>query len=227
MNPYSNGFFIYPQEPATHFFPRNWHPYHTVPTMYFSNQLPNPCISEAEFDFISMNRLLWMEHINWTRLTITSIVFNLPNLPSVQARLLKNAPDLGNSIRPYYGDQIADRYTELMMEHLVLAAELVTAAVNGDTKKAAEKEKEWYRNADNIALFLSSINPYLGIEEVRKMFYEHLALTKLEAVYMIQKNYPKDIEMFDKIQAEALAMSDMIAKAIVIQFPYKFQKNGG
>lgn len=225
MNPYSNGFFIYSQEPATHFSSRNWHPYHTAPAMCFSNQLPSyyktPCISKAEFDFISMNRLLWIEHVNWTRMTITSIVFDLPNLPSVQERLLRNATDLGNSIRPYYGDKIADRYAELMKEHLVLAAELVTAAVNGDTKKA--EEKEWYRNADDIVLLLSTINPYLGIEEFRNMFYTHLALTKLEAVNMIQKNYPADIEVFDKIQAEALAMSDMISKAIVMQFPYKFQ----
>ena len=44
----------------------------------------------------------------------------------------------------------------------MLAAELVTAAVKGDTKTAMEKEKQWYRNADDIAVFLSSINPYLG-----------------------------------------------------------------
>ena len=95
-------------------------------------------------------------------MTITSIVFNLPDLPSVQARLLQNATDLGNCIRPFYGDQLADRYAELIKEHLVLAAELVTAAVKGDSKKADEKEKEWYRNADDIAIFLSSINPLLN-----------------------------------------------------------------
>ena len=104
----------------------------------------------------------------------------------------------------------------------MLAAELVTAAAKGDTKKAAEAEKQWYRNADEIADFLSSINPYLNKEEVRKMFYTHLALTKQEAVYMLQKNYKADIEVFDKIEAEALEMSDMIAGGIVKQFPGMF-----
>ena len=37
---------------------------------------------------------------------------------------------------------------------------------------------------------------------------------------MLQKNYKADIEVFDKIEAEALEMSDMIAGAIVKQFPY-------
>lgn len=155
-------------------------------------------------------------------MTITSIVFNLPDLPQVQARLLQNATDLGNCLRPFYGDQLADRYTALIKEHLVIAAELVTAAVKGDTKTAEQKEKDWYRNADDISLFLSSINPYLSIVELQKMFYTHLALTKREAVTMIQKNYEEDIRVFDQIEAQVLEMSDMIADAIVMQFPNMF-----
>ncbi|WP_212391950.1 hypothetical protein [Sporosarcina beigongshangi] len=199
---------------------------YTAPVRYILNNAADPhgkCyISKAEVDFISMNRLLWMEHVNWTRMTIISIVFGLPDLQFVQERLLRNATDLGNCLRPFYGDQIADRYTVLIKEHLLLAAQLVTAAAKGEEQKAAEAERQWYRNADDIAEFLSDINPYLGIEEVRQMFYMHLALTKQEAVYMIQKNYQADVEVFDKIEAQALEMSDMIANAIVKQFPGMF-----
>ena len=199
---------------------------YTAPIRHFLNQQPSAndyrCISKAESDFMAMNRLLWMEHVNWTRMTIISIVFGLPDLPFVQERLLRNATDLGNCLWPFYGDQIADRYAELIKEHLVIAAELVTAAVKGETTVAEAKEKEWYRNADDISVFLSSINPCLSKEDVQKMFYSHLALTKNEAVTMIQKNYLQDIEIFDEIEAEAMAMSDMIASAIVRQFYYRF-----
>jgi hypothetical protein len=180
------------------------------------------CISKAEADFMAMNRLLWMEHVNWTRMTIISIVFGLPDLPFVQERLLRNATDLGNCLRPFYGDQIADRYTELIKEHLIIAAQLVTAAAKGDAATAEAKEKEWYRNANDIIIFLNRINPYLSVEDLQKMFYTHLALTKKEAVTMIQKNYQADVQIFDVIEAEALAMSDMIASAIVLQFCYLF-----
>ncbi|MFJ5791513.1 hypothetical protein ACIP9G_15735 [Lysinibacillus sp. NPDC093197] len=180
------------------------------------------CISKAESDYLAMNRLLWMEHVNWTRMTIISIVFGLPDLPFVQTRLLRNATDLGNCLRPFYGDQIADRYAELIKEHLLIAAQLVTAANKGDATTAAAKEKEWYRNADDIAIFLSTINPYLSKEAVQQMFYSHLALTKKEAVTMIQKDYQEDVQVFDEIEAEVLEMSDMIAMAIVMQFCYRF-----
>lgn len=181
------------------------------------------CISKAESDYVAMNRLLWMEHVNWTRMTIISIVFQLPDLSFVQQRLLQNAADLGNCLRPFYGDKIADHYAQLIQEHLVIAAELVTAAVKGDTNTADAKEKQWYKNADDISSFLSSINPCLTKQALQNMFYTHLELTKNEAVTMIQKNYKEDVKVFDKIEAEALAMSDMIASAIVMQFYYLFR----
>ncbi|MEO4052065.1 hypothetical protein [Solibacillus sp. CAU 1738] len=197
---------------------------YTAPIRYFlsmQSNLPDyRCISKTEADFMAMNRLLWMEHVNWTRMTIMGIVFNLPDLPFVQERLLKNATDLGNCLRPFYGDQIANHYAELIKEHLVIAAELVTAAAKGDNETAQQKEKAWYENADQIVAFLSSINPFINKQELQKMFYSHLSLTKEEAVNMLQKNYEADIEVFDKIEAEAMAMSDMIASAIVKQFFY-------
>ncbi|WP_155591890.1 hypothetical protein [Lysinibacillus cavernae] len=196
---------------------------YTAPIRHFlqSNDYRR-CISKAEADFMAMNRLLWMEHVNWTRMTISSIVFNLPDLPFVQQRLLRNATDLGNCLRPFYGDSIADRYAALIKEHLVLAAQLVTAAAKGDATTAEAKEKEWYRNADDIVLFLHTINPCINREAIQKMFYTHLALTKNEAVTMIQNDYQADVDVFDEIVAEALAMSDMIASAIVMQFCYLF-----
>ncbi|WP_075526440.1 hypothetical protein [Sporosarcina ureilytica] len=222
---YANGFNSH-QERAVNL-SNYWGPSvnYTAPVRYILNT-PDPYgrqfISKAEADYKTMNRLLWEEHVNWTRMTIISIVFKLPDLDEVQARLLRNATDLGNCLRPFYGDQIADKYGELIKEHLVVAAELVTAAVNGDTKTAEEKEKQWYRNADEISVFLSSINPYIHLEEIREMFYMHLALTKHEAVTMIEGNFKEDVAVFDEIEAQALEMADMIADAIIRQFPTMF-----
>lgn len=220
---YINGFFA---SPLSTFYKQPYSQY-TAPLRHFLTQQQTPidqrCISKTEADYLAMNRLLWMEHVNWTRMTIISIVFQLPDLSFVQQRLLQNATDLGNCLRPFYGDQIADHYAKLIQQHLVIAAELVTAAVKSDTNTVDIKEKEWYKNADDIVLFLSKINPYLSKEALQKMFYKHLELTKKEAVTMIQKNYKADVEVFDEIEAEALAMSDMIASAIVMQFFNRFR----
>lgn len=110
----------------------------------------------------------------------------------------------------------------MIKDHLLIAAELVKAALAGNQMKAATIEKKWYDNADDIAEFLNSINPYLTKEKVRKMFYEHLALTKMEVICMITMNFKEDVSVYDRIEAEALEMADAITVSIIKQFPSMF-----
>lgn len=186
------------------------------------NKQKSECINPAAVKLMNDNRSLWEEHVAWTRMAIISLVFNLPDVNFVVARLLKNATDMGEMIRPLYGDAAANRYTELIKEHLTVAADLVKAAIAKDQQAASMAEQKWYANADEIAAFLSSINPYLPESEMREMFYHHLDLTKQEAASMIDKNYKKDIEIYDKIERQAREMADTISEAMVRLYPNNF-----
>ncbi|WP_335511541.1 LysM peptidoglycan-binding domain-containing protein [Bacillus sp. JJ722] len=180
------------------------------------------CMSENEYRLRSEMRSLWEQHVEWTRMAIMSLVFNLPDVNFVLPRLLRNAPDMGNSLRPYYGKRNASKYSDLIKDHLLIAADLVKAAMAGDAQAVERIEKKWYANGDEIVQFLSDLNPKLSKEAFRQMFYEHLALTKAEAVAMITKDYKTGIELYDKIEKEALQMADEISDAIVKQFPRRF-----
>ncbi|WP_410982819.1 acetylglutamate kinase [Bacillus cereus] len=199
--------------------------YYTYDTPYemWDSPIRNYRISKNEMMLQNYMRSLWEQHVAWTRLAIISIIFNLPDLNITIARLLKNAPDMGNSLQPFYGQNAAKKYSDLIKEHLVIAADLVKAAKVGDQNAALTAEKKWYANADEIVEFLSSINPYLSKEEFRKMFYEHLALTKSEAVSILNKDYQSSVQLYDKIEKDALEMADMITDAIIKQFPQVFQ----
>ena len=152
-----------------------------------------------------------------------SIVFNLPDINVTVGRLLQNATHMGLSLEPFYGEDAVKKYSALIKEHLVIAADLVKAAKAGDQNAATAIEKKWYANGDEIVAFLTSINPYIDKEEFRKMFYEHLSLTKAEALAFLNKDYEAGVKLYDKIEKEALEMSDMITNAIVKQFPQVFQ----
>ena len=183
------------------------------------NKRQKKCVTQREVELMRNERSLWEEHVAWTRMAIISLTFNLPDVNFVIARLLKNATDMGEMFRPIYGEAAANTYATLIKEHLLVAADLVKASIAGDTQAANIAERKWYANADKIAVFLNSVNRFLPKEEVRKMFYRHLDLTKQEAVFMIKRDYQKDIDTYDEIEKQAREMADTISDAMIKLYP--------
>jgi hypothetical protein len=181
------------------------------------------CISQAEVQLMNAFRSIWQQHVEWARMTIISIAEKLPDEALVTKRFLRNATDMANLLKPFYGPETASQFEALIKDHFVIAAQLVKAAQTGDTAKAAEIEKKWYANANEMALFLSRINPYWSYQEMQAMWYEHLALTKNEAVFRLKKDYASDIATYDRIEQQALMMADMFTNGIVKQFYWLFQ----
>lgn len=169
-------------------------------------------------------RKLWEDHAMYTRNVILNIIDNLPGTDEAVIRLLQNQVDIGNAIKPIYGSDAGNKLTELLKEHIVIAADLLKAAkANIDTDFKAINTK-WFKNADDIATFLSSANQkYWPLDGMKKMMHDHLDLTTQEAVARLKKDYEADITAFDKARAELMEMSDMLAVGIIKQFPEKFK----
>ena len=183
---------------------------------------PLDCVNKVEAALRSTMRRLWGEHTAWTRATISSLVYALPDANVVVARLLRTATDMGGALRPFYGDEIAKGYGQLLKEHITLAGDLINATLIGNVEKVAVKEKNWFRNGTEIALFLNSINPYISAVEFQEMFDEHLMLIKQGMISMLDKDFKASVDLFDLMEIDVLEMADMISYAIVKQFPYKF-----
>lgn len=175
-------------------------------------------IGLPELELRNTWRVLWEQHVAWTRMTIISDVFGLPDLSFVAGRLLYNAQDMAVVIRRFYGDLAANTFKELMTAHLLIAIDLVNAAKAGDAAAVVEAEKRWYGNADDIAGFLAHLNPYWPQDAVKTMLYHHLALTKKEAEAILAGEYNLSIQLYDRIEQQALEMADAFAEGIIKQF---------
>ncbi|MBL4934556.1 acetylglutamate kinase [Clostridium sp. YIM B02515] len=151
------------------------------------------------------------------------MVFDLPDVNFVTNRLLQNPKDFGNVFRVYYGDRADSRLRDLIRKHLIIAAQLVNAAKAGDNAAAAEIEKKWYANGDEIATFVGSINPYWSAEDWKRMYRTHLGLVKSEAVNLLTKNYSAETSTYDELESQALEIADIMIHGIVKQFPQKFK----
>lgn len=164
-----------------------------------------------------MNRIrqLWGQHVYWTRFFIISTAAELDDLEPVTKRLLQNPKDFAKLLTPIFGMRAAGQFEELFTQHLLIAADLVNAAKNGEADKANLARKRWYKNADEIAKFLSSVNRCWNEENWKCMLYSHLEMTEKEATLRLQGNYTADINVFDDIENEAFKMADYMFCGII------------
>lgn len=183
-----------------------------------------PCLTQSEVKFENEFRRLWIDHVLWTSNYITSATTaGAEDQKQVLARLLKNQEDIGNSIKPYFGEAAGAKLTELLKEHIVIADDIVEAAKSGQGAKVNQLNKEWYRNADDIAAFLSGANPNLKNEDVKKLLYKHLELVTNDLTASLVKDWEARIVSIDEGVSHIIMMADAISDAVVKQFPNKFK----
>jgi hypothetical protein len=169
-------------------------------------------------------RKLWEDHITWTRLVIVSLVNDLPDSSPTVQRLLQNQDDIGDAIKPFYGDAAGEQLSALLRDHILIAAEILQAAKSNDTTALNDAIARWYANADDIAVFLNGANPKnWPLDMMKDMMREHLDLTLQEAVTYLQGDHAASISAYDQIHLQALDMADMLSGGIIQQFPGKFK----
>jgi len=172
---------------------------------------------------LKMNeRKLWIDHVLWTRNFIISDLASLPDKDVVLQRLLKNQDDIGSSIKPYYGEEAGNKLSKLLREHISIAGQVVDAAESNNKADLDKYNKSWYKNADEIAEFLSKANPNLSNSELKDMLHKHLEFVTNQAVARLNKNWKTDIEAYDKGEDHMIMFADMLSEGIIKQFPKKF-----
>lgn len=180
----------------------------------------------SSLEFRNAMRKLWEDHIVYTRLYIISAAANLPDKEANAQRLLQNQTDIGNAIKPFYGDDAGNQLTALLKDHILGAVELLSAAKSGDSAKAEAASKKWYANADEIAIFLNKANPKdFPLDVLKGEMKMHLDETLAEATARLQGKYAEDIQAYDKVHGHILGLADALQSGVMSQFPDKFESS--
>jgi hypothetical protein len=181
-------------------------------------------VSAKAFALHSDMRKLWEDHITWTRLAIISLLGDTPDTQATVGRLLQNQTDLGNAVKPFYGSAAGNQLTELLREHILIAAEVIAAAKAGDQAKLADAQARWEANADEIAAFLNRANPrFWKLRVMKAEMHMHLKLTTDEVVARLQGNWAADVAAYDAVHEHILHMSDLLSDGLIRQFPHRFR----
>ena len=173
-------------------------------------------------------RQLWEDHIVWTRGYIVSAATesgDLADIGPTTDRLLANQSDIGNALKPFYGEAAGEQVTALLRDHILGAATLIAAAKAGDSASIETASAAWYANGDDIATALNGLNPrHWPLAGMKAHMKDHLDLTLTEAVARLEGRHADDIAAYDRIHVQILGMADMLSDGIVAQFPNRFAR---
>ena len=184
----------------------------------------SPALTKKAVALRTDMRKLWEDHITWTRLAIISLESGTPDTEATVSRLLQNQTDIGNAVKPFYGNAAGDELTRQLRSHILIAADVIAAAKGGDSAKLADAQVRWIQNADDIAKVLNSVNPrYWKLPVLKAEMQMHLDLTTEEAVARLKGDWTGDVAAYDKVHQHILHMSDLLANGLIKQFPKRFR----
>jgi hypothetical protein len=172
--------------------------------------------------FRASMRVLWEDHIVWTRMVIIDVIAGTPDTDAALTRLLRNQTDIGNAIKPFYGDAAGDRLTALLRDHILIAGRLLTTAKSGDAAGFTAAKADWYTNGDDIARFLASANSRWPLSDLQEAMKTHLDTTLDEAVARLTGDWSADVAAYDRVHVHILHMADFLSDGIIAQFPSAF-----
>ena len=102
----------------------------------------------TQIAFHDAMRKLWEDHVTWTRLAIVTFATESAGFPATAARLLQNQVDIGDAIKPFYGDAAGAQLTALLHDHITIAVEILQAAKAGDTDAFNGRERPLVRQRE-------------------------------------------------------------------------------
>ena len=161
-------------------------------------------------------RRLWTDFLFWIRYYIISLMFGLQDFHYVASRVLRNATAFAVAFVAIYGETNAGRMGDLLVEHVLLLTSYVTAVRTGrDTEPV---KAQWMENANQLADFLSGLNPYWDKNAWMELLQERFGLEERLILRLQQGDFLAAVNQFDAAHSNAERITSYMLRGIALQF---------
>ncbi len=197
----------------------------TVPLAQSQAATPNAAkVAELK----SALRDLYINHIFWVRdLVVSTRLGEKAAVSEADEYGVKNAQVIGRSIAPFYGQAAGDKFAALFVGHYSAVKTYMNAAFANNFRGSAGRKKAALdtltKNANDIAVFVSSANPNLPRATVYGLLTTHVQQHVMSIDATAKKDWSGEADMWDPMVKVIYTLSDALADGIAKQFPDKFQ----
>lgn len=168
-------------------------------------------------------RDLWVGHIFWVRHVVSNIATNDPEeRDAAEKEVGANTKQIANSITPFYGEAASEKFFSLIDINYGAVREYSEATVAGNKRQQDAALAHLASNADDIADFLSHLNPYLQKDIVRGLIAAHGAHHVLQINQYKGKEYAHLGATWPMMRQHVYVIADTMTTALAKQFPSKF-----
>ena len=136
--------------------------------------------------------------------------------------VVANMKQIASTIRPFYGEAASEKLFSILVIGYGAVREYSEATVAGNKPQQEASLAHFASNADDFAVFLSGVNPYLPEDTVRALMAVHGAQHVLQINQLQEKNYAPVGTTWPAMRQHVQIMADTLTTALVKQFPNKF-----
>jgi len=168
-------------------------------------------------------RDLWVGHIFWVRHVVSNIATNDPDeRDAAEKEVVTNTRQIANTMTPFYGEAASEKLFSLLDANIGAVREYSEATAAGDRRQQDAALAHLSSNADEIADFLSHLNPYLQKDIVRSLIATHGAHHVLQINQYKAKDYAPLGATWPMMRQHIYVIADTLTTALAKQFPSKF-----
>jgi hypothetical protein len=168
-------------------------------------------------------RDLWVGHIFWVRHVVSNIATNDPEeRNAAEQEVETNTKQIANTMTPFYGEAASEKLYRLLDGNIGAVEEYSEATVAESKQQQDAALAHLAASADEIADFLSHLNPYLQKDIVRGLIATHGAHHVLQINQYKTKDYAPLGATWPMMRQHVYVIADTLTTALAKQFPNKF-----
>ena len=169
-------------------------------------------------------RDLWIDHLFWIRSVVSAATQgDKAARQEADRQVVENARHIAGVIEPFYGTPASEKLFGLLAGHYKAVLDYLSASIPSPAadRKSSAVEK-LTANAEEIADFLSSANPYLPRETLLALLVSHGGHHVSQIDQIQAGDFQGEAETWREMKRHIYILSDALVNGIARQFPDRF-----